>query len=471
VNAPASAPSPPPASDGGRHAEDAVATALGVLPGALAALAEGAWVSVVAALIAAVGHETAQLGPVGFAVSAVGGLVAARALGTRQGWPTLTLLLTVAAALIGWLADPFARSALVSLDLGGAVAHHPAGWLCGLAFLRGSAHARPSSSHGAMETLLAFALPGLAIPVLIGGVLDQPWRSQFLGDAQIGVVLFLVAGTVGVGVARLSALRGPAGFDWRGNRAWLLLIVVLVLGVSLVALPLATIVGPAVQVAIAALLLPAIVLGTIVGLRQVSARAIVAYLVLCTALIVALSVFGHAKVPPPAETEGGGAFGETTSDPTIVYAAIGIGLLALLIVGVLLLARLWSRDALSRSGGDVPEERWIDLGETSGDGGRTRRPWRRPRGRPTPTGAAEAYLAALDDLQRRPDLRRLANESPAEHAGRLRAAGDGDLALDLLAADYELVRFGSVAVTAGEDRRAIARWRRIRRLERLRGAG
>jgi Domain of unknown function (DUF4129) len=457
------------AADGVRDARrDRVATALNLLPGTLAALSEGAWVSVVAAVVAAAAHETSQLGPAGFAVAAIAGLVAARVLGSRPDWPVLTLALTVGAAVVGWLADPFARSALVSLDLGGAVAHHPAGWLAGLAFLRGSAHARLSSSHGAMETLLALALPGLAIPVLVGGILDQPWRAQFLGDAQVGVVLFLVAGTVGVGVARLSALRGPAGFDWRGNRAWLLLIVVLVLGVSLIALPLATIVGPAVQIAIAALFLPAIVLGTIVGLRQVSARAIVAYLVLCGALIVALSLFGNAKVQPVATPEGAGTSGEATSDPTIAYAVLGIGLLALFVVAVLLLARLWSRDALSRRGGDVPEERWIDLGVASGEKTRTRRPWRRPRRRATPTGAVEAYLAALDALEPRADLRRRPDESPAQHAERLRATGAGDLALDLLAADYELVRFGSVRMSAAEDRRAIARWRRIRRLDRVR---
>jgi hypothetical protein len=35
--------------------------------------------------------------------------------------------------------------------------------------------------------------------------------------------------------------------------------------------------------------------------------------------------------------------------------------------------------------------------------------------------------------------------------------------LDLLAADYALARYGDVALSAGEDRRAVGRWRLLRR--------
>jgi hypothetical protein len=57
-------------------------------------------------------------------------------------------------------------------------------------------------------------------------------------------------------------------------------------------------------------------------------------------------------------------------------------------------------------------------------------------------------------------------ESPAEHAARLRASGTSGspgLALDLLAADYELVTFARVHLSEREERRAISRWRRLRR--------
>jgi Domain of unknown function (DUF4129) len=452
---------PEPGGPVAAHGEGVVAETLRRLPGALAALAEGAWVSVVAALLAAGAHDTARLGPIGFAAAALIGLGAARRFGNLPRWPEMTVALTVAAGLAGWLADPGARAAIAGLDLGDAVTHHLGGWLAGLALLRGSAHARPASSQGAMESLLAVGLPGLAIPILIGGALEEPWRTRFAEDARLGVVLFLVAATVGVGVARLAALRGPLGFDWRGNRAWLALIVVLVLGVSLLALPLASIVGPAVQVTIAALFLPAVVLGAIAGMRQLSRRAIVIYLVASTLLIVGFSVFPEVRVPLPNTAEEAKGVAEPATDSTAVYAVIGIAILVLIVLGVLLLARLWARDALARRGGDVPEERWIDTGERAPNAGRRFGRVRRPR-RVAPTTAAEAYLATLADLDGQPDRRREPAESPAEHAARLRASRQGALSLDLLAADYELIRFGGGNVSPGEDRRAVRRWQRLR---------
>jgi hypothetical protein len=57
----------------------------------------------------------------------------------------------------------------------------------------------------------------------------------------------------------------------------------------------------------------------------------------------------------------------------------------------------------------------------------------------------------------------MGSETPAAHARRLRDEGRGDLGLELLVADYELDRFGGVSLTPNEERRAIARWRRLRR--------
>jgi hypothetical protein len=73
-----------------------------------------------------------------------------------------------------------------------------------------------------------------------------------------------------------------------------------------------------------------------------------------------------------------------------------------------------------------------------------------------------AYVALIDDLERRPEVRRDPSETPAEHAGRLRDEGRGALALDLLAADYALARFGGIELGAREDRRAVARWHHLR---------
>jgi hypothetical protein len=73
-----------------------------------------------------------------------------------------------------------------------------------------------------------------------------------------------------------------------------------------------------------------------------------------------------------------------------------------------------------------------------------------------------AYRALLEDLDGRPPVAREPGETPAEHASRLRAAGHGGLGLDLLAADYALVRFGGGALTPAETRRALGRAERLR---------
>jgi hypothetical protein len=69
-------------------------------------------------------------------------------------------------------------------------------------------------------------------------------------------------------------------------------------------------------------------------------------------------------------------------------------------------------------------------------------------------------------------LERQSDETPAEHAHRLRGVDRGrplQAAVGLLAADYELARFGGATLTPGEHRRALARWRRVRDLVRRAG--
>jgi hypothetical protein len=152
------------------------------------------------------------------------------------------------------------------------------------------------------------------------------------------------------------------------------------------------------------------------------------------------------------------------SESQVVTFAAG-GLLVLAVIGgILILARLWMREALRVVPGDVLEERTID---PSVPEDRPSPGWRRGLRRPTatgpPTDAAAAYVTLMRDLAARPMVARAAGESPAEHARRLRSAGIGKPGLDLLAADYELARYAGRPITAGETRRAIARWQRLRR--------
>jgi hypothetical protein len=80
-------------------------------------------------------------------------------------------------------------------------------------------------------------------------------------------------------------------------------------------------------------------------------------------------------------------------------------------------------------------------------------------------------VALVDDLERHVDVRRDPAETPTAHAARLRTNGRSGLSLDLLAADYALARYGGVELPAREDRRAVARWRDLRRRIAIRPAG
>jgi hypothetical protein len=148
---------------------------------------------------------------------------------------------------------------------------------------------------------------------------------------------------------------------------------------------------------------------------------------------------------------------------------IGIGglLLILAIVGIIVLIALWMRRAPAPEG-LIGETRTID---PSGEGLSPPRRRRRLGFRQAPLTAVQAYVALVDDLERHPDVRRDPAETPAGHAARLRAAGRAGLSLDLLAADYALARYGGVTLAAREDRRAVGRWRALRRRITIRPAG
>ncbi|HEX2755567.1 MAG TPA: DUF4129 domain-containing protein [Candidatus Limnocylindrales bacterium] len=125
----------------------------------------------------------------------------------------------------------------------------------------------------------------------------------------------------------------------------------------------------------------------------------------------------------------------------------------------MVLVALWMRRTPPPDG-QIGETRTID---PSGDGIAPRRRWHRFGRRPAPTTAVAAYVALVGDLDRHPNVRREPAETPAAHAARLRADGLAELSLDLLAADYALARYAGVTLPEREDRRAVGRWRGLRR--------
>lgn len=437
---------------------------LDLAPDLLGVAAEGAWVSAVYAVVQAAARGPMTLGPITLALAAGIGLVVARRLAPALGdrWPRTALVLVGVGAVAGLLAEPSALAALAALDPEGALRAHPGGLIAGLAFLRGFAYAAPLGSEVVLERLLQLGLPGLAVPVMLTGALPDPSRAIGLERELVACVVFLVSATIGVALGRVAGIARATGFDWRRNRAWLALVGLLAVGVVAAAVPASLAIGPALRVVLAALVAPLIFLGAIAGISQVRLRQVLGLLLLFGWLAV-IGIFATGRVPPPNDA-GRAGFGNITGGESPIVNAAGGGLIVLVIVvGILILARLWMRDAVRVPTGDVAEERTIDHGpETAA----IARPGaRRARGRPwpAPVDATGAYLTLLHELEARPTVRRTLGESPGEHARRLRDEGAGDTGLDLLAADYELARFAGRRLTPTEERRAVARWVRLRR--------
>lgn len=433
-----------------------------LVPLALALLAEAAWIAVLAGLLEAFALHDPVTGVPELLLAAVVGLLAARTFGPRLGdrWSRVAVGLAFVAGLVGWLASPEVRAILRAEGtdgLGPALAANPGGWLAALAFVRGMAHARLPVDQQRVGTLLALGVPGMAVAALAGGMITEPWRTAYLAAAQGQVLLFLVSGIGALSLARLSQVGRGALVDWRRNPAWLLLLFGLVAVTGLAAVWIGTTAGNAIATAVGALIVPLLAVGFVLGFTRRSLRIMIIALFVVTGIGILVRAFAPGNplppsaVPPPIEPPQGNPDAQTS-------IAIGGLVIVLLVavVAVMLLARFWLRRSNSVAVVD-DEERVIDRGgDVQADRGSRRR---RPRfGRPPrPTDALGAYLALLASLDGRRPVARGQGETPSEHARRLRQAGHGTMALDLLAADVGLITFGRIDLGEAEHRRAVAR--------------
>jgi len=441
------------------------------IPGVFAAVAEGAWIAIVYDLIQIARGEPVVLGSIGLTVFALAGLGLARVASDRlgAGWPQILVVLTFAAGAAGWLTSDSARAALLAGDFGRALGQHQAGWLAGLAFLRGTAHARLAVSERALARLLTIGTPGLAIPLFIGHSLLEPARTMFENRAIVETLLFVLAGTIGLALARLARLGAAAGFDWRRNRLWLGLLGAVALA-TLIAVPAAFVVAPTIQLGVALLLPILLLVGFVAGVGSIRLRSV--GLILGIGLLVfIISRLGLVAQKVTPQTQGSGVASTIgPNDPTATVLT-WVPIIALIVVAIVIVARIWTRrtaDARVTPREERTTERSPGLVARRRPGRSWLAGWR-GGGSAAPRDASEAYLAALAELERDPNLGRRPNESPARHARRLRDEGSGSLEFELLAADYQLARFGGDPLTPGEHRRAIGRWRRLR--DRLGGRG
>jgi hypothetical protein len=442
---------------------------LALVPVALALVAEAAWTAIVAGLLQVLVHHDQTAGIPLMLVACVAGAVTARRLAPGMGdrWPLVAAGLAIGVGAIGWLMSAEVRAVLATSGPGGigdALAVNPGGWVAALAFVRGIPYARLPPDPRPIGTALAIGTPGIAIAALVGGMVADPWRAAFIGDATLEVVVFLVAGVASLTLSRLTLVgSGAGGVDWRRNPAWVAFATVLLVAIAATALATSIVAGPVI-VAVLGVAIPVfLVLGMAASINRRSLRLIALSLGGAFLIGEGLRLLGDRSMPPQPEAPPPGAPAPPDAGGiTPLTAGILVFVVIAVFIAVVALIRLWMRRPRLATD-ELPEERWIDRGEVSERevAQRRRRGIRLGRGRPP--DAIAAYRALLDDLDGRQGVRREPGETPAEHAARLRGTGWGTLALDLLAADYGLVRFGGATLSPAEDRRAIRRASLLRR--------
>src|SRR4051794_14088511 len=156
------------------------ATLVELAPLALVILAEAAWLSALAELIQGLSARPSVIAIVPFAVFVAGGALAARLLSRRldHRWPLVVPGLVAIAAVAGTIYSEDARAA-VRAGLGPVMSAHPAGWLAGVAVLRGVALARLPVPEDSIARLLGVGLPGLALIAIAGAAVTTPYRAAF----------------------------------------------------------------------------------------------------------------------------------------------------------------------------------------------------------------------------------------------------------------------------------------------------
>jgi hypothetical protein len=438
-------------------------------------VAEAAWITVVyAAVSVIVSHRPPLLGPLELLVFVGAGLAI--------GWwgrshpdagPLLLIAGVVIGGAVGWLVSPDARQLIPNLPA--AFDQHLAGWLTGIAVLRGALIDDGDGTAEEIERLLRTVPVGLAlIWAYVQIAAEPPLWLPFAVTSLWGTVAFLSAAAVSIGLARLNVLHARV-LDLTQRRAWRLLVAVIGFGIVPIAVPIGILSG----VPIGALLTPA------AGPLQFVLNILVIPIGLIVQIVA--EVFRPIAGPFGAlldeinrrnlererqRQEAGELPNDLMSDlMTIVGLALWAFTIIVLLVAIFSLARWLLRRRTSYPDELADQDADTDHAIVVPDSKERRSGRRRGRRSTAPRDAVAAYLSALAELEDHPDLVRLANETPAQHAARLRASGmAGAPELARLSAAYQLARYGERRITVLENDRAVGRYQRVRRLLRASNA-
>jgi hypothetical protein len=286
-------------------------------------------------------------------------------------------------------------------------------------------------------------------------------RPTFAAYALWGSLALIVAGLAGIGLVRLHELHYAVN-EKRVRRLWRWVVVAIAISVVPLALPFAILAGLPVDLLLKPLAGP---VGVLVDLLIIPFSLLVDFLVLLLKPIAgpvgefldALSqgIQRRRRVFDPVE-------------PTLITTLVGMAL-AIVVVAVLLfaayeLARWLLTRPQDRQQLKTPSEGVIEHDIVVPDPAPPRPRSARSR-RVAAHDAVTAYVNAVEDLAGDPRFARSLVETPAEHSLRVRAADmAGSADFSRLAADYQLARYAERPITPREDRRALSRLDRLRRL-------
>jgi hypothetical protein len=443
-----------------------------LVPVGLTVAAEAAWIAILGGLLQEYSLRNPVLGIAELGAFVLIGVVAATLIAPRlrpERWAIVAVGIVGAGAVLGILASPDSRAALADPTggLAAALAHHPGGLVAGLATFRGFRHAQLPLDEDALRHLFAGGAAAAVFGALAGTLVAEPWRDRFLGDTLGLVVVFAVSAVLGLALTRQLAAEQESRERWTPNTSWIGLIAIVVAITGLAVVPASTIASPLVELTAYLLLASLLIVGAIVGWTRQTVTGLIAFVVVV--VLLGTLVSGAPKGATPGSSgagagAGAGADGGPGGSAAVsipIWLAYGLAILvAALVVGAL--AWRWARDRRYRPAGAVIETRFIDRSR----GNEAPRPgpgWLARLGiHLSPGDAAAAYVALIRDLSGKVGVERDPAETPREHAHRLRTSGTPTLGLELLAADYALVRFGGGHLTPREQRRGVDRWRSLR---------
>jgi MFS family permease len=431
-------------------------------PPVLRVVAEGGWLTVLYAAASVLADKHAPvIGPIEMCLFVVAGVVI-RAVGRRE--PTLGAFLliggVVVAGVIGSLAGPQAS------ELGRSWLHpvgaHFAGWLCGIAVLRGAVVSTTEKAADQLDQMFRVVPVGIGLTwayTTSAGRVDL-WLP-FAVAALWGTMMYLSGSLVAIGLSRLKILHAEVT-DERQRRGWRWLVFATGFGIVPLAIPIAMLAG----IPLAA------IAGPLVGPIQ-WLLGLVAYPL--AFIIWILSMILRPIAGPLGELMDriGQNVIQIPQDPTETrdVATIAAGLILFVTLLVIALAvygtarwllsrREEAKDLSDPEPGDV--ERSIVLPAPEAPPARPR------RRRATPRDAVAAYAAAVGELAGRAPFGRDPSETPRGHATRVASLDmPGSPDFKRLAAGYQLARYGERPITARENVRAVDRLRRFRRLLRM----